>query len=254
MDINSLAPLMEFLKQYNQIIQEQVEQRKPVLPPYRNSSDSINELATALAKAQADYLPLDMNDINPYTKQNYAEYNDIIKSVREALTKNNLALTQIRTSLDDGQTMLYTRLIHTSGQWLECSTRIIPPLEDLHTYESMINHYKKIDAMALLNITAAHDSHDDDGERAMQKLRNKEVKGTDLDYQYKPKGKSSSTTISKDHLEELEIELDDCPDLVKGIYSANHIESLADLPEIEYRTTVDRIRKIKKVRQENECK
>jgi hypothetical protein len=116
----------------------------------------------------------------------------------------------------------------------------------------MINHYKKIDAMALLNITAANDPHDDDGERAMQKKRNREEVGTDLEYQQKPKPKGMSTaTISKDHLVDLELELEEYPDLIRQIYKANNIESLADLPDSEYRMTIDRVRQIKEARRNN---
>jgi hypothetical protein len=253
MDITSLAPLMEFLKQYNQLIQEQVKQQTPEVPKQAYRSTEINEMAEALSKAQGDYEPLNLGDINTYTHDKYALFDDIIRSVRPALVKNGLTLTQIKESCD-GYTMLYSELIHTSGQWLKASTRIIPPQDDLNQLESIINRHKKIDAMALLNITAKNDPFDDDAELAMQKVRNKEVKGTDLDYQYKPKAKRNTTTVTKDHLEELEIELEEFPDLVKGIYDANHIESLADLPENEYRPTIDRIRKLKLLRSQNDCK
>ena len=250
--IVTLQALIDFARQYaNDSIKNAELCAKNNQKPEQFCSEQINELAIALAKAQADYLPVDFSQVNPYTKKKYPEINDIHIASRAALSKNNIATTQILLATDDGQKLLLTRLLHSTGQWIGSKTRIVAPSDDPHEYDSIVQHHKKIDLMALLGLAAANDPSDDDGERAMQKIRNREIKGTDLDYQ-KPRPKGMSTaTITKDHLEDLEIELEDYPDLLQQIYKTNHIDSLADLPDCEYRKTVDKIRQIKELRRTN---
>ena len=255
MDI-SLSQLLEFVKAYSaEVLNLGAETVKnmPRDDPY--SSEAINELAAALSLAQASYEPVDFSQVNPYTGKRYPEINNVIAATRPALTTNNLSFTQILLATDDGQRLLLTRLLHTSGQWIGSKTRIVIPADDPHEYDSIVQHHRKIDLMALLGIAAADDPSDDDAERAMKRIRNKEIKGTDLDYQQKPKPKgTSNASVTKDHLEELEIELEEYPDLLRNIYKTYHIESLADLPDCEYRKTVDKIRQIKELRRTNVVK
>lgn len=253
MDLNEITSLLAYLKEMNLFVDDKIQKKIKELPqPDPYCSEQINEIATALAKAQSEYLDVDFSQVNPYTGKRYPEINDVINATRPALTKNNLATTQILLATDDGQRLLLTRLLHNSGQWIGSKTRLVVPSDDPHEYDSILRHHRKEDLMALLGVSASSDPADDDAERAMQKIRNKEAKGTELDYQQKPRPKGmSSATISKDHLEDLEIELEDYPDLLRQIYKKNHIESLADLPDSEYRATVDKIREIKELRRTN---
>jgi hypothetical protein len=251
MDV-SLDNILQFIRNYEGDLKHHSEIIKNSPKPEVFCSEQINEIATALSKAQSEYIDVDFSQVNPYTGKRYPELDDIRRATRAALSKNTLSWTQILLATDDGQRLLLTRLLHTSGQWIGSKTRIVAPSDDPHEYDSILRHHRKEDLMALLGITAANDPADDDGERAMRTIRNKEVKGTDLDYQQKPRPKGMSTAlVTKDHLEELEIELDEYPDLLRQIYKKNHIESLADLPDCEYRSTIDKIRQIKELRRTN---
>ena len=57
--------------------------------------------------------------------------------------------------------------------------------------------------------------------------------------------KQSMDVISKHQLEELETELRNFPDLAANLLDKLMLQSLADLPASQYRTTLIRIRKIK---------
>lgn len=90
-----------------------------------NTSDQINELATALALAQAKMSNAIKNAENPAFKQagRVSKYADLA-SVREAslgcLNENGIALLQTTEATEHG-VLLITRLIHKSGQWIEGS-------------------------------------------------------------------------------------------------------------------------------------
>lgn len=251
----TLDSLLEFINKLKKTVNEEIASALKSAPKAEAyCSEQIDLIATALSKAQASYEPINFSQVNPYTNKKYCELDDIKQAIKQPFAENNLSFVQILLTTDEGQRLLLTRLLHNSGQWIGSKTRFIPPLDDLHEYNSIVQEHKKTDLMALCGITAANDPYDDDAERAMKHVRNKEIRGTDLEYQNpkaRPKGQSTAL-ISKDHLVDLELELDEYPDLLKQIYKANQIESLADLPDCDYRKTVDRIRKIKELRRKNE--
>lgn len=88
------------------------------------TSEHTNEIAAALAAAQAKFKPIAKNRTAKIESQkgsysyDYADLADVIEATREGLSANGLALTQPIT-IDGEQLILVTRLIHSSGQWLE---------------------------------------------------------------------------------------------------------------------------------------
>ena len=82
------------------------------------TSEQINELAAALAKAQAEMKNATLNKINPHFKSKYADLAMIRDTVTPALAKNSIAVSQGIDTLDSG-IVVVTRLLHSSGQWIE---------------------------------------------------------------------------------------------------------------------------------------
>lgn len=82
------------------------------------SSESVAALATALAKAQARIEGAEKNKINPAFKAKYADLAAVWDACREALTSNGLAVVQAPSSAGALLTVT-TRLLHTSGEWIE---------------------------------------------------------------------------------------------------------------------------------------
>ena len=87
----------------------------------------INIIAGALAKAQAKFVQPEKNKTvtvrpkdgkQPYSFD-YADYNAIVEAVRGPLSENEICFTHYVTLTERG-TVLVTRLIHSSGQFLEC--------------------------------------------------------------------------------------------------------------------------------------
>ncbi len=82
------------------------------------TSEHINELAAALAKAQGEMKnPLKDSD-NPFFKSKYADLAANIDAARPALAKHAIAVVQTPYSVE-GAIGVITRLIHASGQWIE---------------------------------------------------------------------------------------------------------------------------------------
>lgn len=81
------------------------------------ASESISELATAMAKAQADMKAAEMNSKNPFLKNSYADLGSIIEAIRPAIAKYGISFTQM-PSFDGEKVTVDTLIMHASGQWL----------------------------------------------------------------------------------------------------------------------------------------
>ena len=89
-----------------------------------NTSNEINELATALAKAQAVMTGALKDANNPFFKSKYADLESVWQACRKPLTDNGLSVVQYGSlsGYPDAATItpvLITRLLHSSGQWIE---------------------------------------------------------------------------------------------------------------------------------------
>lgn len=213
----------------------------PPKDEYRSSE--VKDLFAALAKAQGDMPAASLNKTNPYFKSRYADFSEIVKASRPSLTKNGLGVLQEIKITEDGQSVLHTILTHASGQWIESRMRIIPPKNDIQSISSYVTYLKRLCYASLIGVAIGED--DDDGEVAMANAREIIAKGPSN--AYNPK-EQSHDTITKEQLEELEYELQSCPDLAEEIMDKLRLQSLADMPKTKYHISVQRIREIKGIR------
>jgi len=211
----------------------------------KGRSKQINELASALAKAQMGMRVASESSENPYFKSKYADLATVVKASRQYLTANGLAVVQQVVVHDDGQNILHTILLHSSGQWIESTVRIIPAKNDIQTLGSCITYLRRYSYAALVGVTAAKE--DDDGELAMSPVRSSDEKGTGLNTKYDSR-QESPEAISKDQLAELEYELAEYPDIAEQVLEGLRLQSLADMPKSKYRASVERVRSIKAMR------
>lgn len=211
-------------------------------------SSDLKDLFAALAKAQSVMPAVTGNKENPYFKERYIDLGDMITASRPALTKNGLSVIQQILPNDDGQMIMHTILSHESGQWIESQIRIIPPKNDVRTMDSYITYLRRCTYAALVGIVGASD--DDDGEYASATTRETFAKGTALNTKYNPK-ENKLETITKEQLEELEYELggDEHHDIAEMVLDGLKIQNLADMPKEKFLTSVNRIRKIKHIRE-----
>ena len=136
------------------------------------SSEQINELSKALAAAQAEFPSFAKNKTAKVRMRQekgggeytfgYANLHTIIDAVRGPLTKHDLAIVQVLDADENGIAFLRTRVLHSSGQWLESSWQLRvqgTPQER----GSEITYARRYTLCALLCIAA---DEDDDGNTA----------------------------------------------------------------------------------------
>ncbi len=132
------------------------------------TSDTINELGAALAKAQACMGPAIKGKRNPHFRSSYADLSAVVEAIREPFTAAGLAWVQA-PSVDAGTGLVTvsTRILHTSGQWLEASVSAMPgrggkPDLSPQAVGSAVTYLRRYGLQALAGIPSA----DDDGEAA----------------------------------------------------------------------------------------
>jgi len=84
-----------------------------------SKSETINELAAALCKAQSSIEDA-TKDKSGYNYK-YADLSQILQIIRPAFTANGLSISQFPTQSDGDHVALDTILMHSSGQWLSNS-------------------------------------------------------------------------------------------------------------------------------------
>lgn len=127
------------------------------------TSEQINELATALAAAQAEMKNAKLNKTNPHFKSKYADLAEIRDTVTGPLSKNGIAVAQ-GTDADGTVIVVVTRLIHKSGQWIE--SRFPIAYDKPQTMGSAYTYAKRYSLAAICNIAA---EEDDDANAANDK-------------------------------------------------------------------------------------
>tara|TARA_Y100001938_G_scaffold149909_1_gene238649 strand:+ start:20771 stop:21472 length:702 start_codon:yes stop_codon:yes gene_type:complete len=80
-------------------------------------SNEINELASALSVAQGELRDPE-KDTQGYNYK-YADLPSTLQTIRPVFHKNGLSFTQLPSGGDDNFVHITTRLMHTSGQWME---------------------------------------------------------------------------------------------------------------------------------------
>lgn len=125
------------------------------------TSEKIDLIAPALLAAQKEIGNASKDAKNPHFRNSYASLGSVIEAVKEPLNKHGISVIQ---ALSDGKEGLYlsTRLLHSSGQWIEETAFTPLPKADPQGVGSATTYLRRYSLAALLCIT----QEDDDGEGA----------------------------------------------------------------------------------------
>lgn len=228
-----------------ELVAESVGNKKSSHLQMPMQSEQLNELFTALAKAQSEFRVAGNRSDNPYFKSKYADLAEVVSASRPALTKYGLSVMQRQEPDQDGANYLYTLLCHSSGQYICSKMRLLPVKNDIQSLGSALTYSKRYAYAALVGVVSADE--DDDGERAMSDSREIAQKGTSINTKYNPK-EQSRDTITREQLDELEYELAEYPDIAEQVLDGLHIMTLADMPKNKFLASINRIRTIKAAR------
>ena len=109
-------------------MEDKKEAIKPIVeeviePTESWKSNEIDQLATALAKAQGEMDGATSKSTNPFFNSSYADLHTVIKSAFPYLSKNGLSISQ-GNEIIPGAVCVTTTLIHQSGQWLRSKIKL----------------------------------------------------------------------------------------------------------------------------------
>ena len=138
-------------------------------------SEQINELAEALAKAQGEIKPAQMNAVNPFLKSKYADLGAVIEAAKAVLPKHGLSVSQLVSS-DGDKIAVTTVLMHQSGQWLKDTASLVLGEERgksaAQVAGSIITYVRRYAYAAIVGIYADEDT---DGEAKAQPAQVKQA-------------------------------------------------------------------------------
>ena len=138
-------------------------------------SESIKELATALAKAQGELKHASKDSVNPHFKSKYADLASVYEACREALANNGLAVTHFPSAFMHNTMSLDTRLMHSSGQWLQQTMTMPVSKPDPQGICSALTYMRRYALAAVVGVY----QDDDDGNGASLAPRERPATLTD---------------------------------------------------------------------------
>lgn len=126
------------------------------------TSESIKELAAALAKAQAEIKGAAKTGENPHFRSRYADLASTWDACRDALTKHGLSIVQSPGGDDPEIVRMTTRLLHESGEWIEDTLAMRPVKSDPQGIGSATTYARRYALAAMAGVAP----EDDDGNAA----------------------------------------------------------------------------------------
>lgn len=124
-------------------------------------SESLNELAGALAKAQAVMRGAPRDAHNPHFGSRFSSLASVWDACREALTANGLCVLQPARA-EQNQVTVTTFLLHSSGQWISSPLTMTARDASPQSIGSALTYARRYGLQAAVGICA----EDDDGEAA----------------------------------------------------------------------------------------
>lgn len=180
-------------------------------------SQTISEIAKALAKAQGEFDTAKKSATNPHFRSKYADLSAVWDALRDILPKYGLSVVQSLMPQEDGRTLLITTLLHSSGEWFKSYAPLMIEKNTCQGLGSSISYLRRYSLAALCGIT----QDDDDGNAAS-----------------KPAQQEKKTGITKEQLDILMNILANCSDkyrkYVANFLTNNNIQNMLDMSETTY--------------------
>lgn len=144
---------------------------------YVFESEAIDQISAAFVKAQADYKPI-TKDTSAGRMYKYATLDQILTTIEPILNKHGIAFEQFPvTDLVYNKKLLYTRLVHESGQFRQSYIEL-PAItagnnrNEHQEFGTALTYYRKYTAFCVLGIHP--ENEDTDGNPVVEKLLSSE--------------------------------------------------------------------------------
>lgn len=137
------------------------------------TSETLKALAPALAKAQGAMKSALKDAENPHFSSRYADLAAVWEACRDVLSSNGLAVVQaVAPMTADGHAVVTTRLLHSSGEWIEEDASTPVAKRDAQGLGSAVTYLRRYSLAAMVGVVA---DEDDDGNAASAPPRAKQA-------------------------------------------------------------------------------
>ena len=128
------------------------------------TSEQLDQIAPALVKAQSLMSHANQDGKNPHFKSKYATLHSVIDTVKQHLNSNGIAIIQ-PVSGEGKEVQAGTRLLHESGQWIECVASATAQKGTAQEVGSIVTYLRRYTLAAMCGIGS---DDDDDGNASKQ--------------------------------------------------------------------------------------
>jgi hypothetical protein len=208
-------------------------------------SENVNELFTALAKAQAKFTVAEFNKVNPHFKSKFADLQSYFAASRGPLAENGLCVIQT-ISEQEGKPVLITMLAHASGQWIKSIMPITAIKNDMQGFGSALSYAKRYSLGAIIGLASGEE--DDDGTEAVAEAKYVAKPAAYMPPEPKPEPshkRDPKDCITAEQLVEFRKVWDQCSDdyrktRTKILKHPPHlVNALAEIPKTIYQTELE---------------
>ncbi len=133
-----------------------------------STSPTLTSFAPAFHKAQQEMENAKKDSKNPHFKSDYANLNSVQDAVLPALSANGLTVIQ-GPGGGAGMGQVVTRILHVSGEWIQCIATSPLTKQDPQALGSCITYLRRYSLAGMCGITQT----DDDGESAIREVKPK---------------------------------------------------------------------------------
>lgn len=123
------------------------------------TSEKTDLIIKAIIEFQKEIKPIKKTEINPYYKSTYADLTSVLEAIKTPLETAELSFVQFPD--EDGLT---TRLMHSSGQWIQATMKLFLSKQDAQGQGSAITYARRYALTSILGLA----TEDDDGNKASQ--------------------------------------------------------------------------------------
>ena len=128
------------------------------------TSEQINDIAEALSKAQGMMSGAKKGSNNPFFKSKYSDLASVIEAISEPFADNGLSFIQ-SPGYAEGRVSVTTRIMHSSGQWIQGVIELPVSKNDAQGYGSAVTYAKRYGLQGMAGVPSV----DDDGNHAVQR-------------------------------------------------------------------------------------
>lgn len=129
------------------------------------TSPSLTKIAPALVTALAAIKGAAKDSKNPHFRNDYASLESVIEASRDVLAANGLCAIQALGEVIDGRLTCTTRLLHTSGEWVQSTFHMRLSKDDPQGTGSTATYARRYALMAALNVAPVDDDAEADSGR-----------------------------------------------------------------------------------------